>query len=341
MKVSVIIPTRNRLDSLCRLLISLAGQSYPLHEVIVIDASDSPVDPVMLRSQWPALNIRYLTSQPSVCAQRNLGIQQASGSHIFLCDDDMEVPREYVGRLAQYLSEHPEVGAVSGVVIDPSDFWRDGSFLSPIGTIALLWRFLFQLSVFADLGKNRTGFWHPTRLLVRRFYRWRNNTWSLAGWPLLTEVQGEIVRTAIYGLGAAIVRRDWLIASPYDEILDSHGIGDNYGVCLGFPQLLPIHVLSQAKVIHHHSQTNRLERNLTYYRRVLALHYFMTKDYRFSPMNRLMLLWSLIGNLLFHLLRRDSAAAKTSVKLLWRLAKRQNPYLTAFKSHRTPCEPTP
>jgi hypothetical protein len=43
------------------------------------------------------------------------------------------------------------------------------------------------------------------------------------------------------------VRRQWLIRSPFDEVLDPHGIGDNYGVAFGFPS--KIHVLNSAWVL--------------------------------------------------------------------------------------------
>lgn len=137
MQVSVVVPTRNRRASLLRLLSSLAEQSFPLREVIVVDSSDVPASQSELQSRFQALQLVYLVSKPSVCVQRNLGIRyarrhsdpiahgdvrpgrQARSDLVFLCEDDMALPPDYVAKLVGYLQDHPEVSAVSGLVIEP------------------------------------------------------------------------------------------------------------------------------------------------------------------------------------------------------------------------------
>jgi hypothetical protein len=63
----------------------------------------------------------------------------------------------------------------------------------------------------------------------------KGNHISKAGWPVISDFSGDYFKTPLYSLGASLVRRDWLLRSPFDEVLDRHGIGEHYGVIAGFP----------------------------------------------------------------------------------------------------------
>jgi len=331
MDVSVVIPTRNRRESLLRLLSSLSKQTYAPHEVIIVDSSDSPLELTTVQEAFAQMKIRLYLSHPSVCAQRNKGIREAASTYVFLCDDDVEVPREYLERLLGFLNENPRCGAVSGVVVEPGIDGAMNDGLFPISPGALFKAFVFQLTVWADVNTIKADF--PTSILLRCmkwFYAWRGNTFTFAGWPLLTQITYPILQTSIYGLGASLVRRDWLLISPFDEHLDQNGLGDNYGVALGFPLERPITVLTGVPATNHKAVENRLGRTESYMKRVLALHYFMTVNKRFSFMNRLLLLWSIFGQLLSHSLNQDREMTRATVGLLVTLVRRRNPYLLRF-----------
>ena len=96
MELSVVIPTRNRRESLLRLLQSLSSQKYQLKEVIIVDASDQEIDVAELQAMFKSFPIRYLRSIASVCSQRNTGIKTATSEFIFLCDDDIEITDDYL-----------------------------------------------------------------------------------------------------------------------------------------------------------------------------------------------------------------------------------------------------
>lgn len=339
--ISVVIPTRNRPESLARLLHSLERQIRLPDEVIVVDASEPPLDGERLKLDYPKLALSYLHTAPSVCGQRNAGIALALSSHVLLCDDDIELPDNYLSELAKFVRANPDAGCVTGLVCEPDQAGRfSGRFSTPTARHLLL-ALLFQLSVWGDVeAAGKSPFVRTALAFAKRWYRRRGNTWSLAGWPLVTQVRDPVVRTSIYALGAALVRRDWLLSSPYDEGLGPHGIGDNYGVALGFPQQRPIRVLTGLKVLHHRDPRNRLAAEQVYYLRVLALERFMRRDRRFSLINRLLLAWSLLGSAAVFLARRKTRLFPAAVRALVVVLTGNNPLSRrASKSTRgdAPC----
>ncbi len=136
---------------------------------------------------------------------------------------------------------------------------------------------------------------------------------------------GDFFITPVYGLGASLIRKSWLKFSPYDEVLDRHGIGDNYGVAIGFPKI-GIHVLNNAFVYHHHEQANRLQKSLQNYRRALALDYFIKTKKSIPHVKKQWLLWSLFGTVLISFLKRDKTTANPAFKAFFHILSGRNPY---------------
>ena len=325
--IAVVIPTRDRPASLRRLLDALARQDRLPDQVIVVDAGRPPADPDTIRAPDRPFPITHIGAAPGVCAQRNVGIRLARHPYVLLCDDDIEPPREYLARLVVHL-EHENLVAVTGLLSEPGP---DGAFRSGFEVPSLrhiVFAFLFQVTVWGDVEAMRTaGISRPLLAALKRWYRRRGNTFTLAGWPLLTQVRGPVVRTALYGLGAALVRREWLLRSPFDERLGPHGIGDNYGVALGFPGDRSIAVIADLPVRHHRAPENRLAAAETYFRRVLALDLFLRSDRRFSRFSRAALAWSLVGNAVRFGARGRWQLAARSLHALARVTTGRNPLL--------------
>jgi glycosyltransferase involved in cell wall biosynthesis len=316
-KISVVIPTCNRRERVLSLLGDLDRSTERPAEVLVVDSSDRPLSPSDLAPHggW----VRCFESPKSVCAQRNRGIQESRGTWIFLCDDDVEVPSDYLAKLTAHLAAHPEAGAVSGLFLERVAGQWVGQF--PVTSLPwLLWVRLFRL-----------GLWGEVRCqgalgeLLAQPYRRRGNHISSAGWPVLTDFRGPYFRTPLYSLGAALVRKEWLVRSPFDEGLDRHGYGDNFGVAMGFPPE-GIHVVTEAFVHHHKAETERLSRAVAYSKRVLALDRFIGNRSELSGVRRGWLLWSLLGNAVYQAGTRNFAMSWSSVKTLSIVMAGRNPY---------------
>ncbi len=311
MIISVVIPTCNRPESLARTLKSLAAQLDLPDEVIIVDASTISAEENDYVNKFPTLGIRYIHTQPSVCAQRNLGVQNATGTRIFLCDDDLEFPEDYILKIRTFLKTNSDVNVVSGLWLEKNEKGQ-WSYDFPIKSIgSLFWKFLFQQGIWCNIEKIKKGFWGKVFFrLVRNFYRKRKNTYSLAGWPLITHFETPFFKTAFYSLGACIINKEWLLASPFDEGLDSNGIGEHYGVALHFPEFPAIHVLMDTPVYHHKTDTNRPPVTEAFIKRVNALQGFMRQNKRFTIVNRIFLVWSLIGNALVNVAKGNTGHLK-------------------------------
>ena len=328
-RVCAVIPTRNRVQSLQRLLRSLSAQTRTPDEVIVVDASNVTAPGLRLSEQFPSLSLRVIPSHPSLSHQRNQGIALACAEFILLADDDIEFPPAYIDVLLRYLKENPDDGAVSGTLHEPADgkeFVPDHRAISSAG---LLWAYVFQTSVWGDISpiELRKSFGILIRPLLAH-YRRLANTHTMAGWPVLTETTGPVFRTAVYGLGGALIRRQWLRDSPFDEALEEHGIGDNFGVALGFPRDAPICVLTSINYLHHRDPSNRLAPAAVLSKRIDALDYFLKSSPRFTLRNRAMLRWSILGLLLYHLWKGSPSTAWASAASLGRLITGRNPLTT-------------
>jgi glycosyltransferase involved in cell wall biosynthesis len=322
MDVSVVIPTCNRRARLLSLLGDLGRSTHPIREIVIVDSSDEKLRPADVASLASAPATCIESERRSVCVQRNLGIRRARGAWVFLCDDDIEVPPDYLARLAEHVDAHPEAGAVSGLCLE-----KDGSEWKsefPVtSTRGLLWRYLFQLGIWGGIEAHG-----PLMSAIGHSYHRRGNHISRAGFPVLVDFSGAFFRTPIYALGASVVRREWLIGSPYDERLDARGMGDNYGVAIGFPQE-GIHVVTGASVRHHKEPTGRLGDAEAYARRLMALHYFIRSRRELTAMNvqERFFLWSLLGQLVFHAGTGNPRFAKAAASTLLAVIRGQNPLL--------------
>ena len=325
-EISVVIPTFNRPESLRRLLSSLEIQKFTPKEVIIVDASDETIRIEGIQLLFPTLNISHIITIPSVCKQRNIGIRMSKSNYVFLCDDDIEVSADYLFRVVTYLLENPAAGIVTGWVLDKkAEGWNHQ--YDQTSFLGFVWNFIFQLTVWTDLSKVKSNlFTRPIIHLLQIFYANRGNTFTLAGWPLITSFKGEVIQTTFYTLSACIANKEWVMDVPFDEKLSANGIGENYGITALLPYKQPIHILNGVFVYHHHELANRLKLVASYQLRIFALHYFMTKSYRFNRGNIVFLYWSLLGNLIWQLCKLKMEMARATLKTITMLLLGRNPY---------------
>lgn len=114
--VTIIIPTKNRPDSLQRLLRSIERQDYQNLEIVVIDDGSEP--PVAIPDSNIYL-IRNNTSRGQMFA-RNQGLEYASGEFIIHFDDDTEITNiQAITRAVHLALKEPQAGAIGFMQLTP------------------------------------------------------------------------------------------------------------------------------------------------------------------------------------------------------------------------------
>jgi glycosyltransferase involved in cell wall biosynthesis len=327
MQITVVIPTCNRKIQLLHTLKSLNDSACPLQEIIIVDSGEDRLAGTDLEL-YSNFKIEYLLSEKSVCIQRNKGIQRAKTEWIFLCDDDVEVPADYLLKLVAHIQRHG-AGAVSGQWLQKEEKGWQASW-PEVSSFRLFRKYIFQLSIWGEI-KCKPG--NNIYRKVRDYYKRKGNHISKAGWPVITQMSGAYFITPVYSLGASLVKREWLLQSPFDEVLDPHGIGDNYGVAISFP-VVGIHIVNDAHVFHQQEPANRLKKSQAYYRRALALDYFARTKQNLQHVSRVWIVWSLFGNLLSFLWAREGMMIKASLKAIMKIILGKNPYYTGHRKEK-------
>jgi glycosyltransferase involved in cell wall biosynthesis len=121
-RVSVVLPTRNRKDSLARALASVEAQRYREFEVVVVDDASTDGTASWLREKWPAVSLVELARPSGAAAARNRGVERSRGEIVaFLDDDDTWHPSYLEVQLSQF-EANPEVDLCSTGHIEIGSF---------------------------------------------------------------------------------------------------------------------------------------------------------------------------------------------------------------------------
>jgi hypothetical protein len=114
--LSVVLATRNRCDSLARLLNDLEAQvGAPPFEVVVADNGSSDETPAVLASATRALPVRTVTvAAPGKGRALNAALRLARGELIVFTDDDVRPDPAWLAELAESAARHPEFAVFGG-----------------------------------------------------------------------------------------------------------------------------------------------------------------------------------------------------------------------------------
>ncbi len=92
MRISVVIPTFNRVNRVARAIQSVLAQSYPPDEVIVVDDGSTDDTVANIKQSFPEVKLISQANQgpQGVSRARNIGIQFATGDWLAFLDSDDE-----------------------------------------------------------------------------------------------------------------------------------------------------------------------------------------------------------------------------------------------------------
>jgi glycosyltransferase involved in cell wall biosynthesis len=217
LKVSVIIPTKNRKGALEETIRTLLAQTRMADELIIVDQSqtESATDAGSL----PLKHI-YNPRITGASQARNEGMKQATGDIWLFLDDDVVLEPDFIQNLLTAYGT--DVTGVSGVVTN----------YSPPPIFRRLWELLFEVGPFRDdrqsvyrkAGKLRDA--GPTR--VRQF-----------------------------GAGLMSFRADRIRGLRFDENLHGACFGEDIDFCARLPHDSVLLIAPHARLVHERSPEGR------------------------------------------------------------------------------------
>jgi glycosyltransferase involved in cell wall biosynthesis len=129
-RVSVVVPTRNRPDQIGPCVEAILANSHPSMELIVVDQSDARDSASALVTFRRDPRLRYVaTSTRGAARARNVGIEASTADLIAFTDDDCRVPTDWVARIVELFDNEPTAGVIFGRVDIPKDT-VEGGFLA-------------------------------------------------------------------------------------------------------------------------------------------------------------------------------------------------------------------
>lgn len=123
MKISVLICTRNRAESLARTLQKIlvlpgGGDTYEYEVVVVDNASQDDTRAVIETLQRQHAQLRYChEARPGLSYARNRAIRQSTGEIIAFTDDDVLVTENWLSEIAREFRADPQLYLLGGRVL--------------------------------------------------------------------------------------------------------------------------------------------------------------------------------------------------------------------------------
>jgi len=105
--VSIIIPTYNRAESVCRAVRSVLAQEHESTQVIVVDDGSTDATQERLQEFGDRIHV-YRQENAGASVARNVGLREASGEFVSFLDSDDELEPGFLGTLISALKEYPD-----------------------------------------------------------------------------------------------------------------------------------------------------------------------------------------------------------------------------------------
>ncbi len=115
--VSVIIPSYNRRQDLCRCIDSLLSQHSVSLEIIVVDDCSEDDTREFITSNYPDVRLLSCDRRYGPSYLRNLGLGEAKGTFVLFLDSDVVLPRaDIVRQMVEILTRDGHLGEIGGEI---------------------------------------------------------------------------------------------------------------------------------------------------------------------------------------------------------------------------------
>lgn len=312
-RISIIVPTRNRPKDLADLLLTILNQSHPLFEVIIID--DSPLcsakpvaDVFSSKFKFIGCKLEYVKGNgEGLTAAKNLGVRIFKGDAVLFLDDDSLLDQNTVRALAIFLRDNPGVTGVQPEILSSTMISRKEGL--------------------------STRFENAVYKVLMLTYRAENmQTVRRSGMSVFPTSIGKII--AVQRLsGSCCYRREIFSKLSFDTKLKRWGFMEDLDFSLRLNKMYPqsLYAIPHVKIIHKESGEARLPTKLTIYMSTIYWFYVFFKDiFEGSIINLVAFLWALVGNLASNL--GGFLIKKKKRRNWWPMIFLLISYITAFRN---------
>lgn len=234
MTCSIIVATKNRGKELSTLLMpTLLAQTRPPERIIIVDqSSDDSTKRVVEsfeksiangRGSTPQILYLYETYHPGAASARNSAIERAETDILVFLDDDVLLDPDFLQELLVVYQQYPNVGGVSGVVIN---------YPRPFLPLRILRR-LFWIGPFHD--ERQPIYWNAEHLREHKPFRVRK-----------------------FGSGVMSVKRTALNSDRFDDRYRGAGAED-VDLSWRLSERHPLLMTARARLVHVRTDTGRAQ----------------------------------------------------------------------------------
>ncbi len=288
-RVSVIIGTKDRPESLRRCLESVAAQRCRPEEVLLLD--DGTAGAVSLGEVLEGAGIRWRYIQkkePGLSRSRNLGAGEAAGEILLFLDDDVVLDPGYLEEILRVYRAHPAVAGVGGRL--------EEIFYSPL--------VMSFLRFFALDSKRREG-------------------------EILTSGIGVLIRTItadrpvewLSGCNMSF-RRQVFDEFHFDEGFGPNGWGDDMDFSYRVSRKYPLMAAHRARLVHRVDPAGRADPRSLGHMESFYPSRFFRKNMPKRFIHRVAFGWSTLGILLKNVLRLDPMRIVGNLGGIWAILKK-------------------
>jgi glycosyltransferase involved in cell wall biosynthesis len=230
MKIAFITPTKDRAEDLKKMLKSFAAQTRRPDQVIVVDASQTPVESICnLVEGLKADYIRW-TDKPSAAAQRNGGLALVRNDFDLVCffDDDQILHPDALEKMLSFWHAAPaEVGGAS-----------------------------FNQANYID---NRPSFLKKSRLSEKLgLYCSEPGKVAPSGWQSLYGKVDKNTEVEWISSQAIVLRRNIMNEFKFDEFFDGYSYLEDVDFSYSVSRKYKIVIVADAYFEHYHSSSGRV-----------------------------------------------------------------------------------
>lgn len=296
MKISVIIPTKNREKDLLLLLKSLNEQTRIPDEIVIVECEQKNKNIADFLASAKYKSLYLLSDKQGLTYQRNYGVQRCSGDIIVFFDDDIILEEQFIAEIARVFKEQDGVGGVMGKI---TNYDRSRRVSWPI-------KLLRKVFLLSDLSKNGK-------------FKLSGFSTDVNGLPELTETQ------FLSGGLTAYYKSAFNEVGGSDEKLERYGYCEDEDLSRRVSEKYKNFYTPLARCVHNESPASRDNYDKT--RKMLIKHraYLFKKNFAKTPFHFIFFWWAVLGLLLYSIYCRDLLALKGYLQGVFSIIRKDYP----------------